>query len=106
VPRGIVSSVFWSALVGWIMICAITLAIPDLATAAAQGWNMFFATMDAILPNGLKLALYFFILITQLLCGLATVTSAAGCSSPSRAMTGFPASPRLWPACRRSTGPR
>ena len=77
VPRGIVSSVFWSALVGWIMICSITLAIPDLPTAAAQGWNMFFATMDTILPNGLKLALYFFILITQLLCGLATVTSAS-----------------------------
>jgi amino acid transporter len=77
VPRGIVSSVIWSALVGWVMICAITLAIPDLPTAAAQGWNMFFATMDAILPNGLKMALYFFILIAQLLCGLATVTSAS-----------------------------
>lgn len=77
VPRGIVSSVIWSALVGWIMICAITLAIPDLPTAAAQGWNMFFATMDAILPNGLKMAIYFFILLAQLLCGLATVTSAS-----------------------------
>lgn len=77
VPRGIVSSVIWSALVGWVMICAITLAIPDLPAAAAQGWNMFFATMDAILPNGLKMALYFFILIAQLLCGLATVTSAS-----------------------------
>lgn len=77
VPRGIVSAVLWSSLVGWVMICAITLAIPDLATAAGQGWGMFFATMDAILPNGLKLALYFFILIAQLLCGLATVTSAS-----------------------------
>jgi amino acid transporter len=38
---------------------------------------MFFGTMDAILPAGLKLALYFFILIAQLLCGLATVTSAS-----------------------------
>mgnify|MGYP000269954024 FL=1 len=77
VPKGIVTAVFWSALVGWIMICSITLAIPDLPTAAGQGWGMFFATMDAILPNGLKMALYFFILITQLLCGLATVTSAS-----------------------------
>jgi amino acid transporter len=77
VPEGIVSAVIWSSLVGWVMICAITLAIPDLATAASQGWGMFFATMDAILPSGLKLALYFFILITQLLCGLATVTSAS-----------------------------
>jgi amino acid transporter len=77
VPQGIVSAVLWSSLVGWIMICAITLAIPDLNAAAKQGWGMFFGTMDAIMPAGLKMALYFFILITQLLCGLATVTSAS-----------------------------
>ncbi|MFZ1663579.1 MAG: amino acid permease [Paracoccaceae bacterium] len=77
VPKGIVTAVFWSSIVGWVMICAITLAIPDLATAAGQGWGMFFATMDAILPAGLKMALYFFIFIAQLLCGLATVTSAS-----------------------------
>jgi amino acid transporter len=77
VPRGIVTSVFWSSLIGWIMICAITLAIPDLAVAASQGFSMFFLTMDAILPAGLKNILYLGILITQLLCGLATVTSAS-----------------------------
>ncbi|HCY98981.1 MAG: amino acid permease [Rhodobacterales bacterium RIFCSPHIGHO2_02_FULL_62_130] len=77
VPAGIVSAVFWSSLVGWIMICAITLAIPDLAVAAGQGWGMFFATMDAILPAGLKTLLYLGILIAQFLCGLATVTSAS-----------------------------
>lgn len=77
VPRGIVSSVLWSSLIGWIMISAITLAIPDLAVAAAQGWGMFFGTMDAILPAGLKNVIYLGILIAQLLCGLATVTSAS-----------------------------
>ncbi|MGL4279208.1 MAG: amino acid permease [Albidovulum sp.] len=77
VPKGIVSAVFWSSIVGWVMICAITLAIPDMNAAAAQGWGMFFGTMDAIMPSGLKMALYFFILIAQLLCGLATVTSAS-----------------------------
>jgi amino acid transporter len=77
VPAGIVSAVFWSSLVGWIMICAITLAIPDLAVAAGQGWGMFYATMDAILPAGLKTLLYLGILIAQFLCGLATVTSAS-----------------------------
>ena len=77
VPRGIVTAVFWSSIVGWIMICAITLAIPDLATAASQGFGMFFATMDAILPATLKIALYVAILIAQLICGLATVTSAS-----------------------------
>jgi amino acid transporter len=77
VPKGIVTAVFWSSLVGWIMICAITLAIPDLAVAASQGFGMFFATMDAILPDTLKTVLYVGILIAQFLCGLATVTSAS-----------------------------
>lgn len=77
VPQGIISAVFWSSLVGWVMICAITLAIPDMDAAAAQGWGMFFGTMDAIMPAGLKMGIYLFILIAQFLCGLATVTSAS-----------------------------
>jgi len=77
VPKGIVSAVFWSSIVGWIMICAITLAIPDMAVAASQGWGMFFGTMDAIMPQSLKTVLYVGILIAQFLCGLATVTSAS-----------------------------
>ena len=77
VPRSIVSATLWASLIGWVMVCAITLAIPDLDKAAGQGWNMFFLTMDAIMPAGLKLALYAAILVSQLLCGLATVTSAS-----------------------------
>ena len=77
VPRSIVSATFWASVIGWLMVCAITLAIPDMATAAGQGWMMFFETMNAILPNGLKLALYAAIFVSQLLCGLATVTSAS-----------------------------
>ncbi|MGV8987512.1 MAG: amino acid permease [Cypionkella sp.] len=77
VPRGIVTSVFWSSLIGWVMISAIMLAIPDMNAGASQGFNVFFATMDAILPTGLKLAIYIGILIAQFLCGLATVTSAS-----------------------------
>lgn len=77
VPKGIINAVIWSSLVGWVMVCAITLAIPDLGVAAGQGWGMFYATLDAILPAGLKNVIYLGILITQLLCGLATVTSAS-----------------------------
>jgi amino acid transporter len=77
VPRGIVTAVFWSSLIGWIMICAITLAIPDMDAGAKQGWGVFFGTMDAVLPATLKTIIYIGILITQLLCGLATVTSAS-----------------------------
>ncbi len=77
VPRGIVSSVIWSSLAGWIMLCAIVLAIPDMAVGAKQGWGVFFETMNAILPSWLKTLIYLGILITQFLCGLATVTSAS-----------------------------
>jgi amino acid transporter len=77
VPRGIVSAVLWSSLIGWVMICAIMLAIPDLDAGAAQGWGVFYATMDAILPATLKDVIFVGILIAQLLCGLATVTSAS-----------------------------
>ncbi len=79
VPRGIVTAVFWSSIVGWVMICSITLAIPDMDVAASQGWGMFFGTMDSILAGAplLETLIYAGILITQLLCGLATVTSAS-----------------------------
>ncbi len=77
VPKGIVSAVFWSSLVGWVMICAIMLAVPDLAVGASQGGLVFFKTMEAILPNWLMLFIFVGIFIAQLLCGLATVTSAS-----------------------------
>ena len=77
VPKGMVSSVIWSSLAGWVMLSAITLAIPDLAAGAKQGWAVFFETMNAILPGWLKTLIYLGILITQFLCGLATVTSAS-----------------------------
>ncbi len=77
VPRSIVSAVLWSSLIGWLMIMAIILAIPDMDAAAAQGWGMFFGTMEAILPAPLRTALYAAIVVAQLLCGLATVTSAS-----------------------------
>ncbi len=77
VPQGIVSSVIWSSLAGWIMLCAIVLAIPDMAAGAKQGWGVFFETMNVVLPAWLKTLVYLGILITQFLCGLATVTSAS-----------------------------
>lgn len=77
VPRGIVDSVLWSALFGWAMVAAIVIAIPDLAVGAKQGWNVFFETIRAIMPNWLVTLLFLFIFIAQFLCGLATVTSAS-----------------------------
>lgn len=97
VPRGMVSSVIWSAIFGWIMLCAFVLMIPDQATvldpadetktkmitlpgmqaAATQGWSVFFWAMDLTVNPAVKKALFVAILICQLLCGLATVTSAS-----------------------------
>jgi amino acid transporter len=77
VPKGMVSSVVWSALFGWMFLIAIVLAIPDMAAAAGQGWNVFFWLFDAIMPPAVKLFLYVVIFIAQFLCGLATVTSAS-----------------------------
>ncbi|NBO20876.1 MAG: amino acid permease [Rhodobacteraceae bacterium] len=77
VPTGIVNSVIWASLAGWIMVSAIVLAIPDLDVGASQGWSVFFNTMAAITPGWLLTLIYLGILIAQLLCGLATVTSAS-----------------------------
>jgi amino acid transporter len=77
IPRGMIHSVVWSGLFGWIMLCAVVLAIPDMDKAAAQGGNSFFWIMDNVLPVPVKLGLYVLIGIAQYLCGLATVTSAS-----------------------------
>jgi amino acid transporter len=77
VPRGIVNSTVLSALFGWVLLCAFVVAIPDMDKAAASGWNVFFGTLDAIFPAPLKLVVYILIFLSQLICGLATVTSAS-----------------------------
>lgn len=75
VPKGMVSSVIWSALFGYIMLCSFVLMIPNMDDAAKQGWNVFFWAMDAQVNPTMKEILYFLIFVSQFLCGLATVTS-------------------------------
>ncbi|OZA10809.1 MAG: amino acid permease [Rhodobacterales bacterium 17-64-5] len=77
VPKGMVSSVIWSGLAGWVMLSAFILMLPDMDEAAKQGWNVFFWGMDAQVDPTLKLVLYIAIFVSQWLCGLATVTSAS-----------------------------
>lgn len=77
VPRGIIHAVLWSSLAGWVMLWAMVIAIPDMAEGAKQGWNVFFYTINSIMPVWLAKLLFLFILIAQFLCGLATVTSAS-----------------------------
>jgi amino acid transporter len=77
VPKGIINSVLYSALFGWLMLSAFVLAIPDMDKAATSGWSVFFVTLDAVLPVTLKEILYVLIFVCQFICGLATVTSAS-----------------------------
>ncbi|NLS04644.1 amino acid permease [Rhizobium sp. P32RR-XVIII] len=77
VPRGMVSSVLWSALFGYIMLCAFVLMLPSMDEAAKQGWNVFFWAMDSQVNPLVKDLLYLAILVSQWLCGLATVTSVS-----------------------------
>ncbi len=77
VPRGMVSSVFWSALFGYIMLCSFVLMLPNMDDAAKQGWNVFFWAMTSQVDPTVKTLLYVAIFVSQLLCGLATVTSVS-----------------------------
>ncbi len=95
VPRGILRSVLWAALVGWLMLSAFVLALPDMDAAAASGWNVYFTTLDSIFPAPLKLGLDLLILFCQWLCGLATVTSASRMIFAFARDNGLPASQLL-----------
>ncbi len=77
VPKGMVSSVLWSGLFGYMMLCAFVLMIPNMDEAAKQGWNVFFWAMDQRVPVTIKEILYGIIFAAQFLCGLATVTSVS-----------------------------
>jgi amino acid transporter len=95
VPNGMVQSVLWSGVFGWIMLCAFVLMIPDMGEAAKQGWNVFFWAMDTNVNPVVKEILYVAIFICQLLCGLATVTSASRMIFAFSRDGGLPASKAL-----------
>lgn len=77
VPKGMVSSVLWSGVFGYLFLCAFIMMIPNMDDAAKQGWNVFFWGMDQRVPVAIKEALYLLIFVCQWLCGLATVTSVS-----------------------------
>jgi amino acid transporter len=77
VPRAMVMSVVWSAIFGYLFLTAFILMVPSLDEAAAQGWNVFFWGFDQRVSSGIKEIVYLIVFVAQLLCGLATVTSAS-----------------------------
>jgi amino acid transporter len=92
VPRGIVRSVLVSGVAGWIMLAALVLAMPDPVVAANDGENVVFATLFAVMPRWLALALCGGAALAQYLCGLATVTSASRMAFAFARDGGLPAS--------------
>ncbi len=94
VPRGMVSSVGWASLFGWLVLIAVVIAIPDMNAAAKQGYNVFFDTLGKVLPSFLVNLLNAGVLIAQLLCGLATVTSLSRMIFAFARDGGFPAALR------------
>jgi amino acid transporter len=77
VPRGILQSVLVSGLMGWVMLIAVILAIPDMHAAVQQGSNAFFWILEQRLPGWLRFGLLAGICLAQYLCGLAALTSTS-----------------------------
>jgi amino acid transporter len=76
VPRGMLTSVFWSALFGWFLVVAILLAMPNLSEGAAKGWSVFNYVLEASgMPRFLKSLIAVGIVLSNYLCALAGMTS-------------------------------
>ena len=78
VPKGMINSVLWSLVFGFVMVCSFLLAMPDVTASAKQGANVFFDLMANLpAPLWLKNALYVGIVLSNFLCGLAALTSTS-----------------------------
>ena len=95
VPRGILQAVAVSGVAGWVMLCAVVAAIPDLDRAAALGPGAFTWTVGAVLPRSLAYFILAGIALAQYLCGLAAVTSASRIAYAFARDGGLPASAAL-----------
>ncbi len=73
-PWGIVNSVFWSWVFGYLMLIALTLAIPDLTKTAASSNPVLDIVTNALGSWG-GLLLFFGFVVAQGFCGLSTITS-------------------------------
>jgi amino acid transporter len=92
VPTGIVQSVLISSVFGWLMLCAVVLAMRDLPAAAEKGDKAFSFTLLDVLPRWLALGLGGGIVMAQYVCGLATITSGSRMAFAFARDGGLPAS--------------
>ena len=91
VPKGIVSSVVYSVIFGYILICTFVLVLPDIPTGVKNGFG-FFAELLKTLPSTLQLVLGLSILLVNYLCGLACLTSTSRMMFAFARVGGLPAS--------------
>ena len=76
VPKGMLTSVFWSGLFGWVLVVAILLAMPSLDDGAKQGFSVFAYVLAAShMPDILKNLIGIGIVLSNFLCALAGMTS-------------------------------
>jgi amino acid transporter len=94
VPKGIVISVVYSAIFGYVMICTFVLVMPDVSTGVKQGFGYFDALL-ATLPPALKAVLGLGIFLVNFLCGLACLTSTSRMMFAFARDGGLPASHTL-----------
>jgi amino acid transporter len=93
-PKGVWRSVFYSAVIGWVVLLAITFAATDVA-GINEGGGTALAIFDLALSNTAAEAIIFISTVGQLFCGMACVTSASRMTyafSRDRAVPGW----RLW----------
>ena len=95
VPKGMVQSVIYASVAGYVLLSMMVLAMPDMPKAAAQGWNVFFWLLDERAPGLPRTLACLAILVAQLLCGLAAVTSTSRMIYAFARDHGLPASTQL-----------
>jgi len=76
VPKGIMSSVLWSVLFGYIMVCSFVLVMPDLTAGMKMGTG-FFEAILAPIPAPLRITIEVLMFFINFVCGLAAVTSCS-----------------------------
>ncbi len=76
VPKGMLTSVFWSGLFGWLLVVAILLAMPSMDDGAKQGFSVFAYVLGASkMPEIVKSVIAIGIVLSNYLCALAGMTS-------------------------------
>lgn len=95
IPKGMIHSVIWSGVIGWLMLAALVVSAPSVTEAASQGSGSFTWILQKVLPGPVVLIFVGLIFACQYLCGLATVTSLSRMVFAFARDGGLPFSPKL-----------